>query len=392
MPQVIADTRAMDDPAAGRDGDVLLTGATGFLGMELLARYLERDRRTVLAPVRATDPEHAQARIAQVLELLFGDAGAHAGRVEAIPADLETHGLGLARRDRDRIVARASEIVHCAATVSFTAGLDESRQINVDGTRNMLELAKRCADRGRLRRLVHVSTAYVAGTHEGEFAEHDLRVGQGFRNAYERSKYEAEEVVLREARHLPAVTVARPSIIVGESTTGWTPSFNVLYVPLRAFVNRQLRVLPAEPAAPVDVVPVDYVADAILHLGGSEDAGLSTYHLVAGDRASTVAELVGLSAQRLRRRPPPIVPPALYRAARPVLVACSGRRRRRALARAAPFLPYYTMRVSYRRDHAASRLGPAGLEPPALPGYFHRLVDYAMRSQWSRKPLPRPRG
>src|SRR5436309_3470078 len=100
-----------------------------------------------------------------------------------------------------------------------------------------LDLTERCAARGALRRFAHVSTAYVAGTHEGTFSEADLYVGQSFRNAYERSKYEAERLIRDRVDRLPAVTVVRPSIIVGESRTGWTPAFNVLYVPVRAFAE-----------------------------------------------------------------------------------------------------------------------------------------------------------
>jgi long-chain acyl-CoA synthetase len=310
--------------------------------------------------------------------------------VIAIPGDVTRDRLGLAQPDLELVTGSASEIVHCAATVSFAAELPESRQINVEGTRRVLGLAKRCTRQGILRRLVHVSTAYVAGTCEDEFGEGDLSVGQRFRNPYERSKYEAEELVRRHADELPAVTIVRPSIIVGESTTGWTPSFNVLYVPVRGFVQRKLRVLPADLSAPVDVVPVDHVADAIIHLTRQADSGVGTYHLVAGERASSVAQLVELSARHVRRRPPPIVSPAVYRAAYPLLRACAGQRRRAALKRVQPFLPYYTMRVRYRRDRAAQKLEPAGLSPPPLESYYHRLLDWAIHSNWSKRPLPRP--
>jgi thioester reductase-like protein len=373
------------------DGDVLLTGATGFLGMELLARYVQRTDRNVFALVRAADREQARARIDSALRLLFGRADADQGRVIAIPADVERDTLGLASVDRGRIAASVSEIVHCAATVSFVTGLAESRRINVEGTRHLLGVAEKCASNGILRRFTHVSTAYVAGTHNGEFGEDDLWVGQGFRNPYERSKYEAERLVRQYAPALPAVTIARPSIIVGESATGWTPTFNVLYVPLRGFANGKLRVLPAELTAPVDVVPVDYVADAIMQLTRDDDRTLSTYHLVAGERATTVERLVELSAQRLRRRPPPVVSPTVYRAGYPLLRAFAGRRRRASLRRVEPFLPYYTMRVRYRRDRAAQKLEPAGLRPPPLESYYDRLMDWAIAANWSKRPLPRPR-
>src|SRR5439155_23621126 len=112
-----------------------------------------------------------------------------------------------------------------------------------------------------------VSTAYVAGAHVGRFGERDLVVGQRFRNPYERSKFEAELLVQAHSDTLP-VQVLRPSIVVGDSRSGWTSSFNVLYSPLRAFASGAYPAIPARRSAPVDVVPVDYVAEAILALAG----------------------------------------------------------------------------------------------------------------------------
>src|SRR5437763_10977260 len=129
----------------------------------------------------------------------------------------------------------------------------------------MLNFADEANARGGLARFAYVSTAYVAGTHPGEFHEDELAVGQDFRNAYEQSKFEAEQLVRARADRLP-VQIFRPSIIVGERASGWTSSFNVLYTPLKAFARGRLPLLPADPEAPVDVVPVDYVADAIFTL------------------------------------------------------------------------------------------------------------------------------
>src|SRR5206468_2341717 len=151
-------------------------------------------------------------------------------------------------------------------SISFDQPLEEARRINVEGTQRVLDFADRCRDRGAgLRRLVHVSTAYVAGDHEGEFREDQLEVGQGFRNSYERTKFEAEKLVRARSPRLP-VTIVRPSIVVGERSSGWTSSFNVLYPPLKAFARGALPLLPARHSTPVDVVPVDYVADAVFEL------------------------------------------------------------------------------------------------------------------------------
>src|SRR5688572_6480294 len=116
-------------------GAVLLTGATGFVGTEILARFLDRGERSVYALVRAKD-DHAVA------------------------GDIERPGLGLAGSTADRLAEEVTTVVHCAASVSFDLPLGESRRINVDGTRHVLELAERCE---QLERMSYISTAYVAG-------------------------------------------------------------------------------------------------------------------------------------------------------------------------------------------------------------------------------------
>ena len=151
-------------------------------------------------------------------------------------------------------------IVHSAASVSFTLGIDEAREINLEGTRRMLELAELAQERGGLDCYGHVSTAFVAGNHPGGFAECDLDLGQTFHNSYEQSKFEAEQLV-RSHDGLP-YTIMRPSIVVGDRNNGWTAAFNVLYWPLRAFARGLFTAVPAIPSAPVDVVSIDYVADA----------------------------------------------------------------------------------------------------------------------------------
>ena len=265
-----------------RESGVLLTGATGFVGMELLARYLERTDRRVYALVRGADDHAVAARVARTLRSLFGANHPYGDRVIPVRGDLTRPGIDI--EESDVLAGRVSEIVHGAASVSFELGLEASRKINVEGTRRVLEFAERCQARGGLRRLSYVSTAYVAGEHAGRFGEEELDVGQGFRNTYERSKFEAEQLLCGWRARLP-VTVLRPSIIVGERDSGWTASFNVLYWPLRAFARGMYPALPARRDAPVDVVSVDYVADAIFALSQAPEAEGMTYHLTAGEAA-----------------------------------------------------------------------------------------------------------
>jgi thioester reductase-like protein len=337
----------------------LLTGATGFVGGEVLARLLEDTDREVVALVRGPD---GAGRLRAVLARL--DLEGEAGRVQAVEGDVTEPEMGLDAAAGDALAARLDAVVHCAASVSFALALPESRAINVEGTRRVLELAARAPS---LERFVHVSTAYVAGTHAGAFEETDLDVGQGFRNPYEQSKAEAERLV-RARSDLP-VSVVRPSIVVGDSRTGWTSAFNVVYFPLQAFARGLTDAVPADPEALVDIVGVDHVADGILAALEAPQP-IPTLHLVAGDRAARVAELAELAARYFDRPPPRLNPPGT--AADPSLDQ---------------FVPYFSVRARFG-DAAARSLG---LRAAPLEACFDRLMDFAVAARWGRRDLPRPR-
>jgi long-chain acyl-CoA synthetase len=315
---------------------VLLTGATGFVGGEVLARIAGDEE--VLALVRGRAPDRPGAR--------------------PVLGDLTAPGLGVAPGALDGV----TEIVHCAASVSWGLPIHEARAVNVEGTRRVLEVASGL--RG-LRRFVYVSTAYVAGRFEGRFGEDDLFVGQEFRNTYEQSKAEAEQLV--HDAGLPSVIV-RPSIVMGDSKSGFTPVFNVLYWPLRAYSRGLLREIPASPQARVDIVPVDYVADAIVaalrsNVGGSLNA-------VAGDGAVTVDVLAELAADALGRE-------------RPRLAAFDT-----ALAEQSPetaaYFEYFDMKVVFDAARGRAVFGA----PPLLEDYFPTLMAYAQEARWGKRAPP----
>jgi long-chain acyl-CoA synthetase len=357
--------------------------------MEVLARYLEHTDRHVYALVRGANDRDAAARIARTLRCLFGLDHPYAERVVPVRGDVRSRGLGLGT-ETDALAGHVSEVVHCAATVSFDLGLRVSRETNVAGTEQMLRFAKLCQQRGGLRRFSHISTAYVAGEHAGCFSEDDLELGQRFRNPYEQSKFEAERMVGRWRSRLP-ITVMRPSIIVGERDSGWTSSFNVLYWPLRAFAHGAYPALPARSQAPVDVVPVDYVADAIFALSQAPETEGGTFHLTAGRHTSSVGELVELASEFFDRRRPRLVRPALYRrVVHPLLtLSATDARRRRALTRSQLYFPYFAMNVSYddRRSRVALRGGD--IRPSPLRTYFDRLAQFAVAANWGLTPIPR---
>jgi thioester reductase-like protein len=385
------DTR---EPAAmpheyGDRGAILLTGATGFLGMELLARLLERTEKTVFALIRGADDEEADARLMDSARAVVREPERFRERLVAVRGDVTLPDLGLSDERRAFLAERIDEIVHSAASVSFTLPLDRAREINVEGTRRMLELASLCDERGGLRRFSHISTAYVAGSHRGEFGEDDYDVGQNFRNTYEQSKWEAEGLVREQCGSLP-VTIFRPSIVVGEEETGWTPAFNVIYAPLHAYSKGAYLALPARRSSPADVVPASYVADAVLALSQRDDAEGQTYNLAAGPRSHSVGDLIDMAADAFGRKRALALPPRLYRRlVHPLLVRKSSGKRRRMLERSEVYFPYFSLRVSYDTARAESDLAEAGIEVPRLSDYFDRLVTFAVAADWGKRPLSR---
>ena len=364
-------------------GGVFLTGATGFVGMEVLVRYLERGSRPVTCLVRAESDEAARVRLDKILdELIANGAELFAHRVEAVAGEMTKPDLGLSTTVRERLASEVTTIVHCAANVSFDQTLEDARAVNYGGTRRMLEFARLAQARGGLHRYAQVSTAYVAGTYTGRFTEDDLDVGQGFRNTYEQSKFESEKMIREEADDLPWI-VLRPSIVVGDQSSGWTSAFNVMYWPLRALSTGLFRAVPAMPESPLDIVSIDYVADAIYELCECpQDSAHKTFHLTASEDASTFSELVSLAARYFRKPEPLAVPPAEF-------AAGMGKLSDAAVEAIRVYFPYFAISTVFDNTRTRARLAQAGIQCPPLREYLHRLLDFATRSRWGKRPIGR---
>jgi long-chain acyl-CoA synthetase len=351
---------------------VFLTGATGFLGMEVLARLLERGDRDVVCLVRAADDKAAQERLDGVLARLWDEPAPYRHRARAVAGDVTQPGLGIDGRVRTELAEDIGAVLHCAASITFDLPVDEAREINVEGTREVIGFAREAQSLGRLERFVHVSTAYVGGLHPGVFGEHQLDTGQAFRNTYEQTKWEAEHVLAEAADLAPAI--ARPSIVMGDSRTGWTPAFNVLYWPLRAFARGLFETVPALAHARVDVVTVDYVARSLVALLDRDDTGV--FNLVAGHDAVTVDELLGLACARFGRPHPKLTPPAAPGSEDTV-------------GQGSVFLPYFEVKTVFDDARARAVLEPLGIAQPAFADCFDTLMDYADTAAWGKSHMTR---
>jgi len=281
---------------------VLITGGTGNLGGELLLRLLSESRPPRITALVRPRSEVAGQNLNSTPEDRLRERlpGIDLSGVRVLEADLFRAGAALAPEDLRDLERSVDAIVHCAANTSLRQGHTSAQRANVAGTAAILSLALRCA---HLERFVHVSTAYIAGDRTGVVREDELIAGQRFLNAYEQSKYDAELHVRTHGAHLPIV-VARPSIVLGDSRSGHRSGSAPIIPVLRHVASGRLRAFPGWGSTRLDLVPLDYVADAMHRLLGEPGAVGRTFHLAAGKRLSVRARrLFELTIDLVGRHP-----------------------------------------------------------------------------------------
>ena len=348
---------------------ILLTG-TGTIGRELLLPLLRGTSNRVAVLMR----DRGRRSAAQRADALFGElelTPAERSRVDVVGGDVTRVGLGLDANALARIAESVDLIVHTAAATALTADRVLCDGVNRAGTANALMLAERCFSSGRLTRFVHLSTALVAGGESTAVAREDeLPAAPAHSNHYEWSKYEAERIV-RAAMHagLP-VTVFRPSMVVGDTATGRTRDFNVIYPLMRIMASGYVTRFPADPQARLHLAPLDFVVDAILRAIDAPWTIGMTFHLTAPD-PPTVGQLFDCDAFFPDGAPRPrLCPPAEFDPS-----ACTPRERE--LLESVSFcLPYFNSRLKFDTRNAG-RLVQLPITDMA---YLSRLGRYAVDS------------
>ncbi len=277
----------------------LVTGVTGLLGRYLLRDLLLAGHRiAVLA--RSSKRHDAADRIEAIMQHWEREAQACLPRPVVLVGDVREPNLGMSSADQKWFRAHCDRVVHGAAVLQFFGDRQsEPWTTNVDGTRNVVELCRRAG----IEELHYLSTAYVCGNRKGRILEDELDADQTFRNDYEQSKFIAESMV-RDHFSQASLTVYRPAVIIGDSTTGATSSYHGLFLYLRLLamlVPEQglgrdgLRYtpirLPFRGDEPRNLVPVDWVSRVICEIVGNGSTHGRTFHL-APDVGTTARSVI----------------------------------------------------------------------------------------------------
>ncbi|HEX3771906.1 MAG TPA: SDR family oxidoreductase [Polyangiaceae bacterium] len=346
---------------------IFFTGFPGFLGRELLPRILARDpEATAVCLVQEKFLGLARAAVAEV----EGSARSLAGRVRLVTGDITAGDLGLRGANFD--ASDVTEIYHLAAVYDLSVGRALAEHVNVDGTRNVLALALRCP---ALERLHYVSTCYVSGRYSGIFEEHDLERGQAFNNFYEETKYKAEVLVRDRMRDGLPATIYRPSIVVGDSHTGVTQKLDGPYYFMRWLLRQPHRaLLPVIGGADrfrFNVVPCDFVLDAMVYLSGLASSAGKTYQL-CDPAPLTCREALDAMARACDREPIHLLLPGGL--AKWALEDVPGVHA--VLQLPSTLVDYMRHPTHYLNRATMDALAPAGIEPPPFTAYAPVMASF----------------
>lgn len=287
---------------------IFLTGSTGYIGAHVAANLLDGHGAALNLLVRARDQQDAQQRLWRALQLHldFPRFYEHLQtKVRIFVGDLTAPGFGLSRDEYDRLVHTTDSVIHCAASLNRKSE-KACLNVNLRGTLEVLTLARHAEHYHGLRRFSEVSTVAVAGKRHNEVVTEDRSI------EWDRSDYDPYARTKKFCEHMTHVllpdtpkTVFRPSIVLGDSRHPETTQFDMV----KSFVFLAgLSVLPFRANDQIDIVNVDFVADAIATLHQKDQPKYDTYHLSSGASSQTFRELTTALAAAKQKRGPVFLP------------------------------------------------------------------------------------
>jgi thioester reductase-like protein len=360
---------------------IFLTGSTGYIGAHVAANLLNDHGASLNLLVRARDPHEAEDRLWHALQLhlnfkLFYEY--LQTRIRVFRGDLTSERFGLPSDDYDRLVHTTDSVIHCAASLNRKSE-KSCLNVNLRGTLEVIKLGMQVDHYHGLRRFSHVSTVAVAGKRQDEVVTEDNSIdwNRSDYDPYARTKKFCEHMIRQLLPNVPK-TIFRPSIVLGDSRRAETTQFDMV----RAFVFLAgLPVLPLRSRDRVDVVNVDFVADAIATLHAKERTLYDTYHLSSGRESQTFRQLTeSLAAAQDKRGP--IYLPFLEKPFSGTVNLLS--HRKNAIGHGAAlmkvFMPYLTFNTVFDNTRVVSELGR---NPVPFSQYSYPLLKFSRKTNFT---------
>jgi nucleoside-diphosphate-sugar epimerase len=356
---------------------IFITGGTGYIGSYVVAGLLDRSDEPILVLAR----QGTRMKLWHALQLHMEFEPFRRAcdeRITVLDGDITRDRLGLEDEAYGQACRETTSIIHIAASLNRKSERS-CLNVNLRGTLEVLLMAQRAhADHG-LRRFSHVSTVAVAGRRQDEVVQEDdaLEWDRPDYDPYARTKKFSEHMVHKMLPTVPR-TVFRPSVVLGDSTRPETTQFDM--VRAFAFLAR-LPVLPLRGDHRIDIVPVDYVAEAIVRLHLQDETPHSIYHLASGEASQTYAVITRALAEARRKSPPWFwswldIP---FDWASRALGSLHGTNVGRAASRMAVFLPYLTYNTVFDNRRVVEALGR---EPPPFTDYCHPLLTWSLEHEF----------
>ncbi|MFA7115218.1 MAG: SDR family oxidoreductase [Candidatus Omnitrophota bacterium] len=257
---------------------IFLTGSTGQIGSYLVKVLLDNGHK-VFALARTSSDGSARERFVKAVS--FWDDKVlkkNKNNFFVFDGDVTKKNLKLKKHEIDVIKKEVDCIIHAAANTRIDQTLENARRINLCGTKNILGLSLKALSFGKLKKVYHISTAYICGNHVGVFSEDDIYLGQKFNTTYEQTKCETEKLVNEYREKGLVIDVLRPAVVMGETKTGKINEFRNVYHLLHICKNEVFELWPLKNAC-VSMVPVNYTAYAIYKILMLKSEGNKTYNI-----------------------------------------------------------------------------------------------------------------
>ncbi len=351
---------------------VLCTGCGGFIGRYVLEHYLAKQD----CDLYLLEHGRFRDRLVAFLDREVPDPLTRK-RVRVLSGDIAEPGLGLESRASDELKQRVTHVIHLAALYNLSAPRDISMRVNVDGTRNLLDLLGECRS---LERFAHASTIAVSGKHMGTFREDDLDLGQQFENNYDETKFLSEKLVRERRDSIPTV-ILRPTTVVGHSRTGAIEKIDGPYYALGMIARNMHLVVPNTGDNKLQFAPVDFIADALYHLFEDAESIGKVFHLVDPEPLSYL-EFFDMASEAMGKRKPLLKIPA--GAMRP-MGRLPGFEKLTGVPREA--FEHSFLAAEFDTSNAAPILAKHGVSCPRVSSYIDVMIDYFVKH--SRDPAIR---